>query len=456
MRDLNKPQKESVRVGCGAGFGGDRVDAAVRLAEKAGIDYIALEVLAERTIALANLNKIKDPNQGYNPTLPVRIRSLLPVCKTRGVRIISNMGGANPVGAAHRILEIAEDLGFPDTKVSVVLGDDVLPFIRDHPDLTIMETGVPVESIFPRIVSANAYLGADAIVPALETGADLVITGRVADPSLFLAPILYELNWSYQDYARLAQGTMVGHLLECAGQLTGGYYADPGKKEIPNVANLGFPYAEVTKDGEVTLGKTPGSGGQVNVRTCTEQLLYEVHDPSHYITPDCILDMTDIYFEQKGIDRVRAAGAKAKPRTGFYKVSVGYRDGYTGEGQISYAGPNALERARLAEDIVRERLELRGLRYPEIKTNLIGLNSLHDAASSSSNPYEVRLRIAAKSEERSDAEAIGEEVEALLTNGPAGGAAFFRQVTERLGILSVLLPRSLVRTEVRLIERRNR
>ncbi|WP_299983571.1 acyclic terpene utilization AtuA family protein [Desulfobacula sp.] len=443
--------KNKIRIGGGAGFSGDRVDSAVELAAKSELDYIVLECLAERTVALGNMIKIREPGKGYSETLSARIRTLLPVCLPKGVRIISNMGSANPLAAGKRTYEIARELGFPEMQVAVVLGDDVLDIIKNKPELILLESGKTLESILPRIISANAYMGADAIVPALETGQAVVLTGRVADPSLFLAPMIHEFNWSYNDYKLLAQGTLAGHLLECAGQLTGGYFADPGKKNVPGLARLGFPYADVTKDGKVTLGKTPETGGKLDVMTCKEQLLYEIHDPSRYITPDCVLDVTDVNFKQEAKDSVHAFGARALARTDSYKVSVGYMDGYMGEGQISYGGPNAVARARLAGEIVIERLKIRKFDYLEIHKDFIGMDSLHGKTSTLSEPYEVRLRLAAKCRDKMAANAVGEEVEALLTNGPAGGGGFFRQTKELVAIQSVLLPRYLIKQTIHTI-----
>src|SRR6185437_5667831 len=383
-----------------------------------------------------------------NPGLVERMRAVLPECLRRGVRIVTNMGAANPLAAARRIRQEAADLGINDVPCAVVLGDDVAETVRRHPELTLLEPGDPLETILGRMEAANAYLGADAVAAALATGAPVIVTGRVADPSLFVGPMLYELGWDYDDYAALACGTVAGHLLECAGQVTGGYFADPGKKEVPDPHRLGFPFAEVTRGGAVALGKPDGSGGRIDRMTCTEQLLYEMHDPAAYITPDCVLDVSDVDFVAEGKDRVRVTGARARERTASYKVSVGYRDGYIGEGQMSYGGPNAAARARLAGEIVTERLKLRGFAYAELRVDYIGMSSLHGAAERRDEPYEVRLRVAARTPDKRAAEAVGGEVETLYTNGPAGGAGDFKAVREILAVQSVLLPRALVTPSV--------
>ena len=441
-----------VRIGSGAGFAGDRWEPAVELVERGGLDYIAFECLAERTIARETLALRRGQGSGYNPQLEDRMRAVLPAAAAKGVRVLSNMGAADPVAAGRKTAEIAAALGLADRRCAVLLGDDVQDAVSARPDLPLMETGAPLESILPRMASANAYLGADAVADALATGAPVVVTGRVADPSLFVGPIIHAFGWDYDDYARLAQATAAGHLLECAGQVTGGYFADPGVKDVLGLARLGFPFADVTDTGEVTVGKCAGSGGRIDAATCTEQLLYEVDDPAAYVTPDCVLDMSGIAFDQVGSDRVAVSGARAQARTDTYKVSIGYFDGYLGEGQLSYGGPNAVARARLAGEIVAERLRLRGFAYDALDARLIGLDSLHGPADGRPEPYEVRLRVTGRTEDRKAAEAVGFEVAALYTNGPAGGAGDAASVREILAVQSVLLPRDLVRPRVEVVD----
>jgi hypothetical protein len=440
--------KNGIRVGCGAGFSDDRIDPAQEMAERGNCDYIAFECLAERTIARENLTRLKDPEKGYTPYLAERFQAVLPACVRNGTRIVTNMGAANPLAAARAVRREASALGLEDIPVAVVLGDDVSEQVRAHPDLPLLESGEPVESLLPRMAAANAYLGADVVCDALATGAPVVMTGRVSDPSLFLACMLHGLGWRYDDYDRLAVGTIAGHMMECAAQLTGGCFADPGRKEVADMARIGFPYADVSRDGDLVLGKVEGSGGRLDEMTCKEQVLYEMHDPARYITPDCILDVTEVRFESIGKDRVRVHGARARPRTPTYKVVVGYHDGWIGEGEVGYAGPNALARARLAERIVRERLQMRGFHYPEIRVDYIGMSSLHGMGAGRPEPYEVRLRIAARSPDRKAAQAVGFEVRTLHVNGPAGGGGGTNALREVLGVKSLLMPRELVRTEV--------
>jgi hypothetical protein len=443
--------KHMLRIGSGAGYAGDRWEPAVELIERGGVDYIVFECLAERTIARETLARRNDPNAGYNPRLEARMADTLPACARHRVRLVTNQGAANPLAAARKTCEIAAAERVNGLRCAALLGDDVTEVIAARPDLPLIETGDPVESILPSLAAANAYLGADAVQRALETGAEVVMTGRVADPSLFVAPVLHELGWSYDDYDRLAQATIAGHLLECAGQVTGGYFADPGVKDVDGLARLGFPFADIGSGGEVVIGKVAEAGGRVDVATCTEQLLYEVHDPSAYVTPDCVLDLSGVDLRPAGPDRVRVEGARARPRTPTYKVSIGYLDGYLGEGQLSYGGPNAVARARLAGEVVRERLRLRGLHYDELRVELIGIDSLHGPGEGRPEPYEVRLRVVGRARERRLAEEIGWEVETLYTNGPQGGAGDSRQVREVLAVQSVLLPRELVRPRVEVV-----
>jgi hypothetical protein len=440
---MNSP-RSSIRVGTGAGFSDDRIEPAVELAERGGVDYLVFECLAERTIARETLTRLKDPDRGYTPYLVERFRAVLPACTKNGIRIVTNMGAANPLGAARVVRREALALGLGDLPVAVVSGDDVTDLVRANPQLPLMESGEPIESLIPRMASANAYLGADVVRDALATGAPVVMTGRVSDPSLFLGCMLHGLDWSYDDWPRLASGTLAGHMMECAAQLTGGCFADPGRKDVDDPVNIGFPYADVDTAGELVLGKLEDTGGRLDLMTCKEQVLYEMHDPARYITPDCQLDITGVEFAQEGKCRVRVTGMQARPRTPTYKVVVGYHDGYIGEGEVAYAGPNALARAKLAEHIVRERLKARGFSYPEIRVDYIGMSSLHGMGNGRPEPYEVRLRIAARSPDRKAALAVGFDVRTLHVNGPSGGGGGSNAVREVLAVKSILIPRALV------------
>jgi hypothetical protein len=432
-----------VRIGAGAGYSGDRIEPAVELAESGKLDYLVFECLAERTIALAQQSRRKDPELGYDPLLEARMRAVLPIAARNGVRIISNMGAANPRAAARKTAQIARELGLDGLKIAAVTGDDVLDVVqRGH--FNFEESGQSVASFNDRIVSANAYLGAAPLVAALAAGADIVLTGRVADPSLFTAPLIHEFGWKMDDWNTLGQATVVGHLLECAGQVTGGYFADPGFKDVPNLARLGFPIGEVSEDGSVIITKVAQAGGRVTEATCKEQLIYEIHDPARYLQPDVVADFTGVRVSEEAPDRVRVTGGRGTPCTDTLKVSVAYTDGYIGEGQISYGGPGAVERGRLALDIVRERLQLTGAQTSELRFDLIGVNALHGESAGTAGgtqPYEVRARVTGRAASAEEAQRIGNEVETLYTNGPAGGGGVTRSTREVLAVQSVLLPR---------------
>jgi hypothetical protein len=339
-------------------------------------------------------------------------------------------------------------------KIAAVVGDDVLDACKEG-DLPIMEFDGTVRKLGNRLLSANAYLGAEPMAEALRGGADVVITGRASDPALFLAPMIHAFGWAMDDWNLLGQGTVAGHLLECAGQITGGYFADPPYKDILDLARLGFPIGEVGEDGSLVITKVQGSGGAVTAQTCKEQLLYEVHDPRQYIQPDVVADFSQVSVEEIASDRVRVSGGRGSKRTGTLKVSVGYVDSFIGEGQISYAGPGALARGRLALEIVRERLKLTGVAVSELRFDLIGVDSLHGAQVSAraqelyNEPYEVRVRVTGRTETLREAVRIGNEVETLYTNGPAAGGGAWKSARDVVAVASVLLPRELAKPQVR-------
>ena len=439
---------KKIRLGSGAGYSGDRIEPAVELAEKGEIQYLCFECLAERTIAIAQQAKMKDPAQGYDALLAARMEAVLPICHKRGIKIITNMGAANPQAGAAKIKQIAEKLNIKGLKIAAVSGDDVLAAIRDQ-DLTIEETGAKLSTIKDKLVSANAYLGVAPIIEALQAGADIVITGRVADPALFIAPLVYEFGWSLDDWNLMGQATVIGHLLECAGQVTGGYFADPGFKDVPGVGHLGFPIAEVGADGSLVITKVESAGGMVTLATCKEQLLYEIHNPKTYFTPDVVADFTGVKMEQIGKDQVRVSGGTGGAKTGLLKVSLGYVDSYIGEGQISYAGPGAVNRGQLALDIVKERLEFMGVKMQENRYDLMGVDSLHgEKLSAGHDPYEVRVRVTGRTETMAEAVRIGNEVETLYTNGPAGGGGAWKSAREVVAMVSVIVPDSVVNYSV--------
>mgnify|MGYP001627205011 FL=1 len=436
-------------VGCGAGFASDRLDAAVELVERVALDWLVLECLGERTLAFAHRDRRADPNRGFDPLLERRMRALLPRCRARGTRLLSNMGAANPRAAAEATVRIARTLGLEGLRVAVLEGDEVSAKLGPETPLweggTIGERGVPV--------GANVYLGCEQLLPALSSGAEVILTGRVADPSLFLGPMVERFGWALDEWQRLAAGTLVGHLLECGMQVSGGYFADPGKKDVPDLARCGFPFAEVEADGTAVIGKTPGSGGRVDAMTVKEQLLYEVHDPTAYRTPDVVADFSAVAIEEIGPDRVRVSGARGRPRPDALKVTVAFDGGYLAEAGVSYAGPNAAARARLARAVLEERMRaVHGYAGP-LRVDLLGLRSLHATAlPEPAEGEDVRLRAALRSPDREPAELLLWEVEALLTCGPAGGGGYRGRITAQVTTASASLPRGLVATRVEVLE----
>lgn len=441
----------TIRIGEGAGYSGAWIEPAVELAEHGHLQYLCFEALAERTLALAQIEYTHHPDRGFDPFLEPRFEKVLPPALRNGVRIVTNMGSANPMGAARKVIAVARRLGIPSLRVAIVLGDDVRDIIRQG-SYTAIETGENLSRAIPRMVSANAYLGAGPIVQALNTGAQVVITGRVADPALALACVRYEFGWPSEDWARIGTGTAVGHLLECSGQVTGGYFADPGYKDVVGLGHIGYPIAEVSENGDLVITKVPESGGAVTERTCKEQILYEVHDPSAYLTPDVTADFSHVTCRQIGPDRVRLSGASGKPRPETLKVSVGLRAGYIGEGQISYGGPGAYARAQLAADMIRERLAALDFSAKDVRVDFIGVNSLFGDTflpPSGYEPLEVRLRVAARVETPEKAAQVGNTVEALWILGPSGGAGATKSVREVIQILSTLVDRRRIEPQVR-------
>ena len=448
----NNDRMDVFRIGSGAGSSGDRIDPARELAERGRLNALVFECLAERTIALAQLRRSQDPDAGFDPLLQERMHAVLPACVAQGTTVITNMGAANPEGAGQAVIRVARALGLPRLRVAVVSGDDVLPWMQAN-DVVLMDSEQTVRCLDGRLVSANAYLGADALLPALRAQADVVVTGRVADPALFLAPLMHHFGWAADDWPRLGQGIVAGHLLECAAQVSGGYIADPGYVDVPGLDEVGFPLAEVRADGSFVITKLDGTGGRVDRLTCTAQLLYELEDPARYLQPDVVADFSPVTLREVGPDRVAVAGGEGAPRPAQLKVSLGYRDGFIGEGQISYAGPGARSRGELALAVLERRLRNAGLAGLEHRAELIGVNAMHGPhLGADREPYEVRVRLAVRADTRAQAERVGQEVEALYLNGPAGGGGVTMSTREVIAVASALMPREAVRPHCRILE----
>lgn len=440
---------KTIRIGAGAGYAGDRLEPALEIMEKGNVDYISFECLAERTIAIAQQQKLVDPQKGYNGLLQHRMDKVLPLAYKNKIKVITNMGAANPQAAVDVICKMAEEKGIKGLKVAGVYGDDVFDKLDKYQDTKVWETGRPLKELDGEIISANVYMGIDGIVEALKNGADIIVTGRVSDPALFLAPLVYEFGWDINNYDLMGKGTLLGHLLECGGQVCGGYYAEPGKKDVERLWELGFPIAEVSENGDIKITKVEKTGGLVTKDTCAEQMIYEIHNPEEYITPDCVADFSNVLFEDAGKDIVEANGATGREKPQTLKVSLGYKDCFIGEGEISYGGPNALQRAKLAAEIVEKRLELTNVKYDEIRIDFIGLNGIYKNTDRKYNtPEEVRLRVAARTKTKYDAVQIGNEVETLYTNGPAGGGGATKSVSEIVSVASILIDRNDVKAQV--------
>jgi hypothetical protein len=440
-----------VRLGTGAGFSADRLDPAVDLARRGELDAMILECLGERTVAFAHRDRMADPKRGYNAQLPHRMRALLPPCRAAGTVMITNMGAANPRAAAERTLEIARNLGLQGLRIACIEGDDVSRALPA--DTPWMDEPGTLANVDLPVVGMNAYLGVDAILPALEAGVDVVIGGRLADPSMFLAPLMHRFGWDPNDLQRLGAGTLVGHLMECGMQVTGGYFADPGMKDVPDLARCGFPIAEVAADGSAVITKLARTGGQVTTSTVKEQLLYEVHDPTRYLTPDVAADFSRVCIEAAATDRVRVSGAGGTQRPDKLKVTVGFDAGFLGEAGVSYAGPGAQERGRLAADIVAQRMrDVHGF-SGAVRADVIGTTSLFATAirPHPSETQDVRLHAALRSRSRQDVETLLWEVESLLCCGPAGGGGYRGSIVPSVVTKSALIDRALVRPTVEVL-----
>lgn len=443
----------TVVVGCGAGFSGDRTDAAIPVVE-ALTSYgmpcaLMFETLGERTLAAAQLRKFADPGAGDEPLLEAFLSPVLGTCLKNGITVLGNFGAANPEASRRRVAAMAAEAGYPSARLGVVGGDDVRHRLGEI-DWTAWEGERRALPEADHVVAANVYLGTEALVEGMRREAQVIITGRVADPALALAPLRYYHDWASDDWDRLAAGALAGHLIECGAQVTGGYFADPGVKDVPGMATLGYPIVEVERDGRLVVTKPAGTGGLVTEQTLKEQLLYEIHDPAYYITPDVVLDLTGVTLKQVGKDRVEVRGVRGKPAPTSLKTTISFLEGFQGEAEISYAGPNALARARLARDTLKERLALRCLPDLRARFDLIGVSSVFDGDQAMwRSPMEgasedIRLRMAVEHGQQETVELATQELLALYCCGPAGGGGVRRYHSRRLKTMSYLAPRDQV------------
>ncbi len=447
---------KSVRIAGGLGFYGDSWRPIKTSIERGNVQYVASDHLAELTLAILQKDRQRDPNLGYTRDLAPMLLDLLPIAIPRGVKFILNAGGLNPMAAREVLLGALQKFGIK-LKVGVVLGDSVLEKLDELQaagvSLAHMDTGEDIATVRDRLLFASAYLGARPLAEALDAGADIVLTGRVADAALFLAPMVYELGWRWDDWDKLAQGIVVGHLLECSGQATGGNFGGDWRS-IPDLAHIGYPIAEVWDNGDAVISKAPGTGGCVNFDTLREQLLYEVHDPSHYLTPDVDVNMTTLHMEEVGPDEVRVSGATGRPAPEMLKIVAGYEDGVMGQAMIGYAWPDALAKAQLAAQIIQQQMIEVGLKTEETVIEFIGYNSIHGPLAEPTHAIdlnEVYLRIAVRCADKKEAAKLGRLFPPLALSGPPfiGGAGGMIEPRGLLGIWPTLAPREIIEEYVR-------
>ncbi len=442
------------RIANGQGFWGDWLEAPVRLVEQGPIDFLTLDYLAEVTMAILQKQRQRDPSLGYARDFPALIGRIAPRLREGRIKVLANAGGLNPVACAREVRRLA-----PDLKVAVVLGDDVADrigeFLGKGYPMTNMDTGEPLSSIRDRILSANAYLGAFPLAEALAAGADVVVTGRCVDAALALAPAIHACGWGPGDYGLLAAGMVAGHIIECGAQVTGGNsLAD--WRSLANLEEIGYPIVDMEPDGGFVVTKHPGTGGRVDSHTVKEQLLYEIGDPRTYYGPDCLTDFTSILVEDAGPDRVRVTRARGAPPTGFLKLSINYSAGWKAVGTLVYAWPDALEKAREADRIVRRRIERLGLVFDEVYTEFLGVDACHGAAAPLSTEIpELQLRIGVRGQDRDAVDRFTRELIPLVLSGPPGATGYGEgrpPVREIVSYWPALIPRSEIRPRVEVIE----
>ena len=448
-----------VRVASGQGFWGDWLDAPRRQVEGGPIDYLMLDYLAEVTMSILQKQKERDPAMGYARDFIGAMESVLPAVVERGVRVVANAGGVNPVACAHAVLDVARRHGATGRlTVGVVTGDDLLPRLDEliaggHP-LANMETGESLDTVRDRVLSANAYIGSTPIVEALARGANVVVTGRSTDTALTMAPLRHEFGWAADDWDRLAAGIIAGHIIECGAQCSGGNCLYDWRN-VPDLANVGYPIVEARADGTFVVTKHPGTGGWINVPSVTEQLVYEMGDPHSYITPDVVADFASIRLASDGEDRVRVFGIVGRPATDKLKVSIAYRAGYKAVGSLVYVWPDALEKAQLADRVLRERLDAMGLRFDQLLTEFVGVSATHGPlAAASGEAPEVQLRVGVRSSDRTAVERFTREIAPLVLNGPpsvTGFAGGRPKVEEIVAYWPALVDKSVVRTQVEIL-----
>lgn len=419
--------KSSIRIASGQGFWGDLQSAPLQQVSRGPIDYLVMDYLAEVTMSILQKQRMRDPALGYARDLIDVCDEILPFLMERGITLITNGGGVNPLAARDKIFEVARAKGIKGLKVGVVTGDDILPRVGELVDgghqMLHMETGEPISNVKERLLSANVYTGAWPLVEALRQGAQIIVTGRTTDTGLTLAPMIHEFGWSETDWDLLASGTVAGHINECGAQASGGNFLGDWRS-LPDMADVGFPIIEAYPDGSFIVTKHNGTGGRVTRETVSEQLLYEIGDPQQYITPDCVADFSSIEIEDLGSDRVRVHSVKGTPYTPFYKVSASYLDGFVAFGSLTYCAPDAYEKAQAADKILRKRLEMLGLTFEEIRTEYIGMNACHGPIAPIVTPNEVMMRIGVRGYDKKAMERFAKEIAPLILTGPPSVTGF--------------------------------
>lgn len=447
----------TVRIGAAQGFYGDSLDGAIANVKYGNIQYLSFDCLAELTMAILAKDKQKQSDTGFTKDIIPAMKVLLPLVKEKGIKILTNAGGINPIGAQRVVLEIAKNLGLHDLKIAVVTGDDVLPKLDELLDTGIsfrdLETGkLFTKELREKLLFANAYIGASPIVEALKQGADIVISGRTTDTAQFLAPLIYEFSWDDNDWDRLASGVFMGHLLECSAQSTGGNFSG-NWEEIEGFERMGYPIAEVSENGEFVITKPKECGGLVTKETIKEQMLYEIHDPSAYITPDVIVDITNVHLTEMGPDEVKVSGVKGKPKPDQLKIVMGYENGYLGQVLVGYSWPDALKKAKAADQIIRKMLEQKGISYEEIRTDFLGFDSLHGPLATEPNDHinEIYIRMSVRSNDKHKADFFRRLFPPLALNGPPTMSYIGNIPTRQLlGMWSTLIDRDIVEQDIQI------
>lgn len=443
-----------IRIANGQGFWGDSIDAPVHLVEYGKIDYLTLDYLAEVTLSIMHKQKRRDPNLGYATDFIALMTRILPDLKKKGIRVIANAGGVNPKACREALLKVAKDLGITGLKVATVTGDDILDRLQEFKaqglQLKNMDSAKSLFSESLEMIAANVYLPTQAMVDALDLGADVVLTGRCTDPGLTLAALIHEFKWSNQDWDRLAAGTVAGHILECGAQATGGNFSKWW--EVPDLWKVGYPIAEVSEDGSFVVTKPEGSGGLVTIETISEQLVYEMGDPHQYITPDCVADFTSIQLTEIGPQRISVTGVKGYPKTPFLKVSGAYHKGFKATGQLTISGPRALDKAKLCAEIVWKRLDRAGIQFEHRDVEYLGASTVHAGiAAIPLEPSEIVLRLSVKDRDKRKVERFGRECAPLITAGPPGVTGFAGgrpKPEEIVAYWPALIPRELIHWDV--------